>query len=344
MRALPMPSDPTAVTFDADIAANAHVEALPPLAATGKIGKLDFHYASRSIVWIEDDRFVRSLTLDLSWTSSPPLPPQSFFSTSSTSSSSSSSSSFVSKRTLFELGSPSGTLRSLAVDWISGQLYYSYTDTSASSLSFIKVTKLPGADYHMTVVALAGGDAATALALNPRLRYLYWMDEGQFAKLERSALDGSNRTVLIAADLGTPTDLVVDVNSGHLYWSDNTRDRIERCDWDGRSRVVLAAANLPNTQALFFVASAPSILFYADARLRSLFSIRLTNTTTTTTPNATRLRRVNQRNGDLQDLVVFSERSQPSNIDSPCSSLTSSTTSQCDQLCFAMPLGSVNTG
>lgn len=43
---------------------------------------------------------------------------------------------------------------------------------------------------------------------------------GEHAKLERSGMDGSGRTVLINSNLGWPNGLTVDKASSQLLWAD----------------------------------------------------------------------------------------------------------------------------
>lgn len=49
---------------------------------------------------------------------------------------------------------------------------------------------------------------------------MYWTDWGENAKLERSGMDGSDRTVLINNNLGWPNGLTVDKTSSQLLWAD----------------------------------------------------------------------------------------------------------------------------
>lgn len=49
---------------------------------------------------------------------------------------------------------------------------------------------------------------------------MYWTDWGENAKLERSGMDGSDRTVLINNNLGWPNGLTVDKVSSQLLWAD----------------------------------------------------------------------------------------------------------------------------
>lgn len=50
--------------------------------------------------------------------------------------------------------------------------------------------------------------------------YLYWTDWGEHAKLERSAMDGSDRVVLINNNLGWPNGLAIDMAGSQLLWAD----------------------------------------------------------------------------------------------------------------------------
>ena len=211
---------------------------------------------------------------------------------------------------------------SLAIDWVNNLLFYSYYD---SPNNYIKVTNFPNVDYHLTIFT-SKQDKPSVMAVNPNLKYLYWIDEGQFAKLERSFLNGSNRTLLVRTDIATPTDIFVDVTTGFVYWSDNTKDRIERCDWDGKNRLVIKSTNLPNTKSLFVL---ENIMYYADARLRGIYSFNISANNTEATKLIKRVKFAN-----LNEIILFSDKSQPSNIESSCLSR------QCDQLCFPLPFQS----
>lgn len=62
------------------------------------------------------------------------------------------------------------------------------------------------------------------------LRLMYWTDWGENAKLERAAMDGSERTVLINNNLGWPNGLTVDKVSSQLLWADaHTEVRARSC-------------------------------------------------------------------------------------------------------------------
>lgn len=58
-------------------------------------------------------------------------------------------------------------------------------------------------------------------------RYLYWLDQGQFPKIERSHLDGSNRTVLVKHGIIYPRGITIDITTHEVYWVDSRVDAIQ---------------------------------------------------------------------------------------------------------------------
>lgn len=243
----------------------------------------------------------------------------------------------------------------LAMDWINNLLYYSYYDAPNS---YIRVTNFPSIDYHYTVFT-SQKDKPSLIAVNPQLKYLYWIDQvslnkrktlfksillklnllfkGQYPKLERAFLDGKNRTVLINTNIVSPTDIFVDQTNGDIYWSDNTRDTIERCSWNGSNRVVVRSKKLPNTRAVYVQ---DDVLYYTDSRLRGVYSTLLLNISNTTNiPDQLLVKQV--QSYSLGELILFDEKSQPRNFASACA--VSGRRSLCEQICFALPDGLVKT-
>lgn len=66
------------------------------------------------------------------------------------------------------------------------------------------------------------------------LRYMYFTNMQERApKIERAALDGTEREVLFTTGLIRPVALVVDNKLGKLFWVDADLKRIESCDLSG---------------------------------------------------------------------------------------------------------------
>lgn len=58
-------------------------------------------------------------------------------------------------------------------------------------------------------------------------RYMYWTDWGEVPKIERAALDGTERLVLVNTSLGWPNGLALDYTERKIYWGDAKTDVIE---------------------------------------------------------------------------------------------------------------------
>ena len=68
-------------------------------------------------------------------------------------------------------------------------------------------------------------------------RYLFWGDWGTEPKIERSRLDGSNRTTIIDLDIAWPNGLTIDYEESRLYWCEAKHDVIYSADFDGNNIV-----------------------------------------------------------------------------------------------------------
>lgn len=56
---------------------------------------------------------------------------------------------------------------------------------------------------------------------------MFWTDWGEQPKIERAALDGSMRQVVIDQDLEWPNGVAIDTELRKIYWCDAKTDRIE---------------------------------------------------------------------------------------------------------------------
>ena len=58
-------------------------------------------------------------------------------------------------------------------------------------------------------------------------RYLYWADYGITPQIERSLLDGSNRSAIVKTGIMYPRGISIDYSTGHVYWVDTVIDAIQ---------------------------------------------------------------------------------------------------------------------
>lgn len=84
------------------------------------------------------------------------------------------------------------------------------------------------------------GNSPRAVSIDFCNRHLYWGNTNSSnPSIERSNLDGSNRTIIIKDNLYEPVAVTVDHTTGKLYWMDDEEGihyKIERSDLDGSNR------------------------------------------------------------------------------------------------------------
>ncbi|XP_048876028.1 low-density lipoprotein receptor-related protein 1B-like isoform X1 [Brienomyrus brachyistius] len=147
----------------------------------------------------------------------------------------------------------------MAIDWLSGNLYF--TDLANGRISVCR----QGKDTCVAVIDVdlhnPGG-----IALDPLMGMLFFTDYGRVAKVERSNMDGTNRTQIVDYRTERPTALTLDLVKKLVYWTDAYLDRIEVVDYDGGNRHVviqgISVSYLPGLtlfeEFLFAVRSEPS--------------------------------------------------------------------------------------
>ncbi|KAI4481144.1 hypothetical protein M0804_009770 [Polistes exclamans] len=81
------------------------------------------------------------------------------------------------------------------------------------------------------------------IALDTCNSHVYWTNtDKQSPSVERSNMDGTNRTVVITKNLYEPMGITIDHNEGKLYWSDDEEGihfKIERSNLDGTERELI---------------------------------------------------------------------------------------------------------
>src|SRR5689334_12660205 len=74
------------------------------------------------------------------------------------------------------------------------------------------------------------------IAVNPIKKLLYWIDYGQFPKIEKALLDGTNKTPIVVTGILNPRDLTIDVTTHDVFWSDTREDVIQKVSFSGGRR------------------------------------------------------------------------------------------------------------
>ncbi|GIY75806.1 low-density lipoprotein receptor-related protein 6 [Caerostris extrusa] len=97
---------------------------------------------------------------------------------------------------------------------------------------------------------------------------MYWSDWGDDPKIEKAALDGSQRVVLISSGLGWPNGLAIDYDERKLYWGDAKTDKIESAsNLDGTDRRELVSDHLPH---IFGFSLLGKYIYWTDWQRRSI--------------------------------------------------------------------------
>ncbi|XP_070532292.1 low-density lipoprotein receptor-related protein 2-like [Ptychodera flava] len=108
------------------------------------------------------------------------------------------------------------------------------------------------------------------LALFPEEGLMFWTDWGTKSKIERAAMDGSERTVILDSDLGWPNHIALDKKTRRLVWTDAKLHTLEMAGIDGSQRYTLTES-LTNP---FGVAVYENTVIWTDSALSQLYSLK----------------------------------------------------------------------
>ncbi|KAJ7345670.1 hypothetical protein JRQ81_001620, partial [Phrynocephalus forsythii] len=167
-------------------------------------------------------------------------------------------------RTTFAPAAVIGTPTGLALDWISGNLYYSNPDTQS-----IEVLKLHSeVIYRKTLITndgtTTGAGRPIGVTVDPIRGKLYWTDQGTDsgvpAKIASANMDGSDIRTLFTGNLDHVGFITLDMKEQKLYWAVPSTEVIERGNVDGTNRMTIVA----HLSQPWGVAVYGSFLYYTD--------------------------------------------------------------------------------
>lgn len=95
------------------------------------------------------------------------------------------------------------TPNGISIDWVADNVYWSDTDRK-----IIEVARLDGRSRKRLIQDDLGDPRS--IIVYPKKGYLFWSDWNSPSKIERSYLDGSNRSVIVSSGIGFPTGLTID--------------------------------------------------------------------------------------------------------------------------------------
>jgi len=114
---------------------------------------------------------------------------------------------------------------------------------------------------------------------------MYWTDHGSVPKIETASMDGTSRTAIHTTTLTTTYGLTLDYDTQTLYWTDYSRNRIEKSSVDGFNRVLVTTTNVRDP---YFITYYDGVLYWGDWSYNRLLmtSISSPNTVTFLTTSA----------------------------------------------------------
>ncbi|XP_052236453.1 prolow-density lipoprotein receptor-related protein 1-like isoform X3 [Dreissena polymorpha] len=141
--------------------------------------------------------------------------------------------------------------RSIAVDWIGNNLYW--TDIQATKIHMLHYKDVNVAARKVTVIN-EGLLRPFAIAVDPIVGKIFYTDYGNPPKVGSANLDGSSVTAILHDQLIYPTGIAADYVNQRVYFADAKKHTIEAVKYDGTDRNVvqkLSADDVPYQLDIF---------------------------------------------------------------------------------------------
>ncbi|XP_050452085.1 vitellogenin receptor isoform X1 [Cataglyphis hispanica] len=120
------------------------------------------------------------------------------------------------------------TLSGLAVDWITGNVYFTDEDNK-----YIGVCDSNGT--YCTIL-INNQFKPNGIALLPTKGIMFWCDVGFISHIAMAGMDGKNSSIFITENLEWPSSITIDYPNNRLYWLDKKKNKIESVRLDGTDR------------------------------------------------------------------------------------------------------------
>lgn len=113
------------------------------------------------------------------------------------------------------------TLKSIAVDFVTGDIYY-------ASAANVGVCNNDGSNCRILYTDYVNDPSG--LVLYPQRGQMYWGNEGQVRMIVAASMNGTSVRPLLAKNIISPENLVIDFDTDRLYWADFTSYRTIKLD------------------------------------------------------------------------------------------------------------------
>ncbi|XP_064603510.1 low-density lipoprotein receptor-related protein 6-like isoform X2 [Liolophura sinensis] len=131
----------------------------------------------------------------------------------------------------------------IAIDPFSRYIYWTCAENNVINVTHLNTTAVG-------VVVEGEDEKPRSIVLHPEKGHMYWINMVNPPRIEKAAVDGTDRVQLFSTDLRQPVALAIDTQNGRLYWSDADLKRIESSDLLGGNREVLVDGNIVNPNGL----------------------------------------------------------------------------------------------
>lgn len=154
-----------------------------------------------------------------------------------------------------------GSVEGLAFEQIHNALYW--TCNNDATINRVNLTEFgTNASSVETIVKLGNSDKPRGIAVDSCSMMIYWTNwNSHHPSIQRAFTTGYGLQYIITTDIRMPNALCLDHKTQKIYWSDARLDKIERCEYDGSNRVVIAKVT---PQHPFDIAVYGDYLFWTD--------------------------------------------------------------------------------
>lgn len=158
-----------------------------------------------------------------------------------------------------------GRVEGLAYNAVNAQLFWtSNNDAAIRSLELQHLSQQAeqNLQHVRNVLSLHSKDKPRGISVEPCLGMIYWTNwNEQSPSIQRAYLTGYGVERIIRTEIKMPNALTLDLEQQQLYWADARLDKIERANYDGTNRVVLAHTTPKHA---FAMAVYGDLLFWTD--------------------------------------------------------------------------------
>ena len=120
----------------------------------------------------------------------------------------------------------------IAVDWVYDNIYL--TNAIRQTIAVLCIN-----GGHIADVVEEDLEKPRSIAVLPSKGWIFWSDWGNFPKIEKAGMDGTNRSVLATENVMWPNGITLDLVSERLYWVDAKLHIIGSVRFDGTVPIVI---------------------------------------------------------------------------------------------------------